>query len=148
MPINRRHVLRAATALASEVLVGPLGAARIGQASMARPVPAAPIRMIRGASAAGLNFILRNSAAGRKYQVETLPGGLGIIDFDGDGWPDLFCTNGASLPSLTKTGPDYWNRLYRNNRDGTFSRRHEKAGLAGPGLQHGRGRGRLQQRRP
>jgi hypothetical protein len=30
---------------------------------------------------------LRNGAAGRKYQVETLPGGLGVIDFDGDGWP-------------------------------------------------------------
>jgi hypothetical protein len=85
--------------------------------------------MISGASSAGLNFILRNSAAGRMYQVETLPGGLGVIDFDGDGWPDLFCTNGASLPSLTKTGPNYWNRLYRNNRDGTFSDVTEKAGL-------------------
>lgn len=100
-------------------------------------IPVAPIRMISGASSAGLNFVLRNSAAGRKYQVETLPGGLGVIDFDGDGWPDLFCANGASLPSLTKTGPDYWNRLYRNNRDGTFSDITEKAGLQGQGYSMG-----------
>jgi hypothetical protein len=99
--------------------------------------PPAPIRMVNGATAAGLNFILRNGAAGHKYQVETLPGGLGVIDFDGDGWPDLFCTNGASLPSLVKTGPDYWNRLYRNNRDGTFSDVTVKAGLQGQGYSMG-----------
>ena len=84
-----------------------------------------------------MNFILRNSAAGGKYQVETLPGGLGVIEFHGDGWPDLFCTNGALLPSLTKTGWDYWNRLYRNNRDGTFSDVTEKAGLQGQGYSMG-----------
>jgi hypothetical protein len=62
-----------------------------------------------------------------------MPGGLGVIDFDGDGWPDLFCVNGASLPSLIKTGPEYWNRLYKNNRDGTFTDVTAKAGLAGQG---------------
>jgi hypothetical protein len=81
-----------------------------------------------------LDFVLRNGAQGRKYQVEALPGGLGVIDFDGDGWPDLFCVNGAALPSLTKTGTEYWNRLYRNNRDGTFRDVTEKAGLAGQGF--------------
>jgi hypothetical protein len=91
------------------------------------------IRMTSGASAAGLDFVLRNAATGRKYQVETVPGGLGVIDFDGDGWPDLFCANGASLPALTKSGPEYWNRLYRNNRDGTFSDVTAKSGLAGEG---------------
>jgi hypothetical protein len=81
-----------------------------------------------------LDVVLRNGATGRKYQVETLPGGLGVIDFDGDGWPDLFCVNGAALPSLTKTGKEFWNRLYRNNRDGTFSDVTAKAGLAGEGF--------------
>ena len=56
-----------------------------------------------------------------------------MIDFDGDGWPDIFCVNGAALPSLTKTGPEYWNRLYRNNRDGTFTDVTLKAGLMGSG---------------
>ena len=94
---------------------------------------AGPIRMMNGAPANGLDFVLRNDAQGRKYQVETLPGGLGVIDFDGDSWPDIFCVNGAALPSLTKTGPEFWNRLYKNNRDGTFSDVTVKAGLAGRG---------------
>jgi len=94
---------------------------------------ASGLRFMNGAHAAGLDFVLRNGATGRKYQVETVTGGLGVIDFDGDGWPDLFCVNGASLPGLTKTGPEYWNRLYRNNRDGTFSDVTVKAGLQGEG---------------
>jgi hypothetical protein len=93
--------------------------------------------MVNGAQAASLDFVLRNGATGRKYQVETLPGGLGVIDFDGDGWPDLFCTNGASLPDLAKSGPEYANRLYRNNRDGTFTDVTAKAGLAGEGYSMG-----------
>ncbi|HKW57303.1 MAG TPA: CRTAC1 family protein [Candidatus Acidoferrum sp.] len=71
------------------------------------------------------------------YQVESLPGGLGVIDFDGDGWPDLFCVNGAALPSLKKTGAEYSNRLYRNNRNGTFTDVTEHAGLAGQGYSMG-----------
>ena len=135
MPITRRDILRAGAMLAGRALCDSRLRV-IAQAVPARPAPPA-IHMVNGARAAGLNFVLRNSAAGRKYQVETLPGGLGVIDFDGDGWPDLFCTNGASLPELAKSGPDYWNRLYRNNRDGTFSDVTEKAGLQGQGYSMG-----------
>lgn len=92
-----------------------------------------PISMVNGASASGLDFMLRTGATGHKYQPETLPGGLGVIDFDGDGWPDLYCVNGAAMPQLEKTGPSYWNRLYRNNRDGSFTDVTEKAGVAGRG---------------
>lgn len=106
---------------------------RAAQHSAAVNPPAGPIRFELAPASCGLDFVLRNGAQGRKYQVETLPGGLGVIDFDGDGWPDLFCVNGAALPSLAKTGKEYWNRLYRNNRDGTFSDVTEKAGLAGQG---------------
>src|SRR5580658_5127269 len=93
------------------------GTAMVAPFALARPIvraapPEGPIRVINGAPANGLDFVLRNDAQGSKYQVETLPGGLGVIDFDGDGWPDVFCVNGAALPSLTKTGPEYWNRLY------------------------------------
>jgi hypothetical protein len=129
MPTSRRDILRAVPALAAAALGG--GWLRGAMATTAQPEVA--IRMIDGAAKAGLDFVLRNDARGRKYQVETLPGGLGVIDFDGDGWPDLFCANGASLPTLTKTGPEYWNRLYRNNRDGTFSDVTAKAGLQGKG---------------
>jgi hypothetical protein len=124
--ISRRSFLRSTAALAAAS--GPWLPRSIADAS-----GASPVRFLNGASDAGLDFVLRNGAVGRKYQVETVTGGLGVIDFDGDGWPDLFCVNGAALPSLQKTGPEYWNRLYRNNRDGTFSDVTAKAGLAGEG---------------
>ncbi|MGA8151874.1 MAG: CRTAC1 family protein [Terriglobales bacterium] len=96
-----------------------------------------PIRFENAAPANGLDFVLRNDATGRKYQVETVLGGLGVIDFDQDGWPDLYCVNGASLPSLEKTEPRFFNRLYRNNRDGTFTDVTQKAGVRGHGYQMG-----------
>jgi len=123
--MNRRAFLRSAAALAAMT--------RVSRLLSQTPPPKSGIQLVEGAAAAGLDFLLRNGATGRKYQVETLPGGLGVIDFDGDGWPDLFCTNGASLPSMSKTGPEYANRLYRNNRDGTFADVTAKAGLAGEG---------------
>lgn len=105
----------------------------VGRLLAQLPPSQRPIMMRSGAAAAGLDFVLRNGASGHKYQVETVLGGLAVVDFDGDGWPDIFCTNGASLPSLIKSGPEYWNRLYRNNRDGTFSDVTAKAGLQGHG---------------
>jgi hypothetical protein len=125
------------SSVAAQILTGGWGRQVLGQAVAALPFSAAPIRLVEGARTAGLDFVLRNGATGRKYQVETLPGGLGVIDFDGDGWPDLFCSNGARLPELAKSGPEYWNRLYRNNRDGTFSDVTAKAGLAGQGYAMG-----------
>lgn len=125
MRASRRELLRW---LAGAAALGFPGAARVCAES------ASPIRMVNGAATAGLDFILRNGAQGRMYQVEAMPGGMGVIDFDGDGWPDLFCTNGAELPSLKKTGPQFWNRLYKNNRDGSFTDVTAKAGLAGEGF--------------
>jgi enediyne biosynthesis protein E4 len=132
MRSSRRGVLRVLSAIAAgRTLPG------FARAAIAVNAPDGPVNMMNGAAAAGLGFVLRNDARGRKYQVETLPGGLAVIDFDADGWPDLFCTNGASLPGLAKSGPEYWNRLYRNNRDGTFSDVTERAGLQGRGYNIG-----------
>ncbi len=137
MLIGRRHVMRGAGAVGVGVLVGGWRQMMAQARPTSAPQAAGPIRFVEGAQAAGLDFVLRNGATGRKYQVETLPGGLGVIDFDADGWPDLFFTNGAQLPGLVKSGPEYWNRLYRNNRDGTFSDVTTKAGLQGQGYSMG-----------
>lgn len=88
-------------------------------------------------SKAGLNFVLHNDASARKYQVETMPGGVAVIDYDADGWPDLYFVNGAKLPAMHKTGPPFWNRLYRNNQDGTFRDVTEQAGVKGDGFAMG-----------
>ena len=132
MRINRRDVLHS---FAGFMVSGVCG--KFVRAFASANPKGSPVRLVNGAAAAGLNFVLRNDAQGRKFQVETLPGGLAVIDFDADGWPDLFCTNGATLPSLEKSKPDFWNRLYRNNRDGTFTDVTEKAGLQGQGYNMG-----------
>jgi tetratricopeptide (TPR) repeat protein len=97
----------------------------------------APIKFRNAASSARLDFTLNNSATPRKYQVETMTGGVAVIDFDGDGWMDIYFVNGAELPSMKKSSPKFWNRLYRNNRDGTFSDATEKSGVSGEGYSMG-----------
>ena len=61
-------------------------------------------------------------------------GGVAAIDYNNDGWMDLFFTNGAKLPELKKTGTEYHNCLLRNNHDGTFTDVTERAGLLGTDL--------------
>jgi len=85
----------------------------------------------------GITAILRNAATPEKHQIETMAGGIAVIDFDNDGHPDLFLTNGAPQPGLRKTGPDWWNRLYRNRGDGTFEDVTAKSGLGGEGFSIG-----------
>jgi len=62
-----------------------------------------------------------------------MPAGIALFDYDGDGFLDIYLINGAELPSLVKTSPKYWNRLYHNNGNGTFTDVTERAGVAGAG---------------
>ncbi|MDX2152069.1 MAG: CRTAC1 family protein [Bryobacteraceae bacterium] len=61
-----------------------------------------------------------------QYLFETSQGGVAWIDYDKDGWLDAFFVSGTRL---TEDPPEATNRLYRNNRDGTFTDVTEKAGL-------------------
>ena len=83
----------------------------------------------------GIGFVHANSPTANKYLPETMGAGVALIDFDNDGNLDLFFTNGARIDGSetpAKQDPKYWNRLYRNNGDGTFTDVTERAGLAGP----------------
>ncbi len=91
-----------------------------------------------------LTFCNHASHTSRKYLPEAMVGGVAIFDYNNDGLPDLFFVNGALLkdpmPSHAepdKTDPKYWNRLYRNNGDGTFTDVTEKSGLKGEGFSMG-----------
>jgi len=85
------------------------------------------------ASKSGVDFILDNSVTPEKHQVETMISGLAIFDYDNDGLMDLYFVNGARLPGMDKSDPRFWNRLYRNNGDGTWTDVTVKAGVKGGG---------------
>src|SRR5438046_1164381 len=71
----------------------------------------ATVRFQDVAREAGLSYVLHNCPTPQKQMIETMAGGLAVFDYDADGRPDIFFTNGAELPSLAKTGAQYWNRL-------------------------------------
>ncbi|MES1257560.1 MAG: VCBS repeat-containing protein, partial [Acidobacteriota bacterium] len=100
---------------------------------MGAPVQAPPVRFREIAAEAGLRFTLENSPTDRKHMIETMPGGIAVFDYDGDGRPDIYFTNGAAIPSLEKSDPKYWNRLYRNEGGMKFRDVTEEAGVAGAG---------------
>ncbi len=66
----------------------------------------------------------------KSYIVEVVGCGLAFLDYDNDGWLDVFVLSGTRLDAAP---PEATNRLYRNNRDGTFTDVTEKAGLARSG---------------
>ena len=99
----------------------------------ATALPAGQIQFEDIASDAGVNFTLRNSASGRFHQIELMVAGVAAFDYNNDGCQDIYFINGAAIPSLEKEGPDYHNRLFRNNCDLTFTDVTETAGVAGKG---------------
>ena len=101
-------------------------------AVVAAPV-AGPIVFEEIAQRAGLDFLSNSSPTPNKNQPETMVAGVALFDYDNDGYLDVYLVNGAAIPSLKKEGPAYWNRLYHNNRDGTFTDVTARAGVAGAG---------------
>ena len=108
---------------------------------------AGPIVFEEIAERSGLTFVSDSSPTPNKNQPETMVAGVALFDYDNDGYLDVYLVNGAAIPSLQKESPKYWNRLYHNNHDGTFTDVTEKAGCGGRRLRHGSGHRRLQQRR-
>jgi hypothetical protein len=84
----------------------------------------------------GLDFTLQNSPTSAKHLIETMPGGVALFDYNNDGLLDIFLVNGGritpSMPSpehFDRANPRYWNRLYRQNKDGSFTDVTRAAGL-------------------
>ena len=119
---TRREFLRAAAMVGMQAVVSP-----------ARPSAQAAetVRFDNALPGSGIKFILNNSASEHRYQAETMAGGVALFDYNNDGLLDLYFTNGARLPEMDKSDPRYFNRLYRNNGDGTFTDVTEQAGVQG-----------------
>src|SRR5216110_1465616 len=101
------------------------------------PSVVSPIRFREIASQAGLNFVLQNNPTARKHMIETMPGGVAAFDYNNNGRVDIFFTNGASIPSLEKDSPRFFNRLYRNDGGMKFTDVTSEAGVAGDGYSMG-----------
>ncbi len=88
--------------------------------------------------AAAIGFTHQNSATSNKYLLETMGGGVALLDYDNDGRLDVFFTNGAKIldpmpdgRQPDKSDPTLWNRLYRQTPYHTFVDVTEKAHLTG-----------------
>lgn len=102
-------------------------------AQVAPQQPTSPIHF----SYRSIPFVLDSDETPERHAPETMAGGVAVFDYDNDGNLDIFFTNGADISTLHKTSEKYFNRLFRNNGDGTFTDVTEKAGLKGTGFDTG-----------
>jgi enediyne biosynthesis protein E4 len=104
----------------------------------AQPPPAAPIANFTDvADKAGLTMTtVFGGKDSKKYIIETTGTGVAILDYDNDGWLDIFLVNGTTLEGFP-SGNAPTNHLYRNNHDGTFTDVTAKAGLTATGWGQG-----------
>src|SRR5438876_131397 len=108
-------------------------------ASCALAVATVPIvQLVNATAESGIDYTQANSPTTSKYLPETMGGGVALLDYDNDGRLDVFFVNGARISDPMPQGavPDksdrkFWNRLFRQNPDGTFSDVTVKAGLTG-----------------
>jgi tetratricopeptide (TPR) repeat protein len=89
-------------------------------------------RFVEEAASRGLVFSYDCGATGDLFIGDTLGGGVGLLDADGDGWLDIYFVNGCPLP-VDPARPPAPNRLFRNNGDGTFTDVTARAGVGGRG---------------
>jgi enediyne biosynthesis protein E4 len=121
--LNRRELLCLGAAAASSASLG--GLPLVGQD--AHP---GPLFVQVPASGSGIEWVHENAMSPERYLPETMGPGCAFLDFDNDGWMDIYMVN---------SGPcDFWkpskpirNALYKNNRDGTFTDVTERAGVTG-----------------
>ena len=100
-------------------------------------VSSSTIRFEDATHRSGLEFSSDSSPTPNKNQPEAMVAGVGLIDYDNDGYLDIYFVNGAAIPSLRKESDKYKNRLFHNNGDGTFTDVTDKAGVAGDGYDIG-----------
>src|SRR5215831_10203875 len=115
------------------------GALAVGNPQLAEPPknsaasPSSPIHF----TFLPIDFKLDSNESPQHHAPETMAGGVAVFDYNNDGKPDIFFTNGADLKTLKKDSPKYYNRLFENDGKGHFTDVTEKAGLKGTGYDTG-----------
>jgi hypothetical protein len=97
-----------------------------GQAPTSPPA-SSPVTFRDITQKAGIHFVHNNAAFGKKYLPETMGPGVAFIDYDNDGWQDIFVVNGTDWPG--RPPKHSTPKLYHNNHDGTFTDVTHKASL-------------------
>ena len=100
----------------------------------AAPPAASGFRFTDVTNSAGIRFNHYTGAFGGKFLPETMGSGCAFLDYDADGWPDILLVNGADWPKHETAVDRSSLRLYRNNRNGTFTDVTRSAGLEIPDL--------------
>jgi enediyne biosynthesis protein E4 len=88
-----------------------------------------PISFVDITKPAGINFHLTCGDPEKRYIMESMCGGVAVLDYDNDGWMDIFLVDGSKLADL-KEGKCHTGKLYHNNHDGTFTDVTAKSGLS------------------
>jgi len=108
-------------------LIVALTAFSVTRTSSGAPPESSAIQFRDVTQQAGVHFVHNNGAFGKKYLPETMGPGVAFIDYDNDGWPDIFLVNGMGWPGHIRKNSTL--KLYHNNHDGTFADVTHKAGL-------------------
>ncbi|HEV2341228.1 MAG TPA: VCBS repeat-containing protein, partial [Candidatus Acidoferrales bacterium] len=121
--MNRRSFLLSVAGLAS------VSALQIDSAAaLSPPQPSSPgFRLVDVTSQSGIHFSHNSGAYGGKFLPETMGSGCAFLDYDGDGWQDVLLINSMDWPGHRRARSTM--RLYRNNRNGTFTDVTRHAGL-------------------
>lgn len=123
---SRRQVLRLLAGAASSLGLRPVAGA-----------PGAPLFEEVPASSSGIAWVHENGMSPERFLPETLPPGCAFLDYDNDGWLDLFLVNSGPSDFFQPKGP-LQHALYKNNRNGTFTDVTAKVGI-GPSVSFGQG---------
>jgi hypothetical protein len=115
------------------VLVVPVWLAlRAGSAAQQSKVTESKVQFVEVSHQAGIDSFHDVTGGPQKdYIPEAKGGGVAVFDYNGDGWPDIFLVSGATFEELenSKAPHPHRNKLFRNNKDGTFTDVTEAAGL-------------------
>jgi enediyne biosynthesis protein E4 len=103
---------------------------RLGQSPSGSHTDASLPQLVDITDSTGIKFDHLSSPE-QKYIVESMSGGVALIDYDRDGWPDIYFTNAQSV-DMTLAGKNARSALYHNNHDGTFTDVTDKAGVGYP----------------
>jgi hypothetical protein len=128
-----RYIMFLPSFIASCIIAGILFATTSTPLAQTKPVATAsprPLALIDITASTGIHFEHLASPE-QKYIVESMSGGVALLDYDGDGWLDIYFTNSPSV-SMALAGKKAKSALYHNNHDGTFTEVTDKAGVGYP----------------